>query len=316
LTLHNETRRGGLPAQSLALTVIALCMLTLLSYAYGIIALYRLETGMALPTALAFVFLSIGVLSTHPNLGLMAVATSQTAGGFMLRRLLLAVIAVPSILGWLNVAATAAKFYSREFGVALLVATNVALFIVVIWRNAQLLQFIDADRQSATDALRKSHEELESRVRSRTAELTTSNEALLTEVAERRRVAEDLRRHREELADFFENATIGVHWVGPDGKILRANRAELEMLGYSRDEYVGHNITEFHTDRAAIEDILRRLGRHEEIVDWPAKLRAKDGSIRHVLLNSNVLWEGDKFIHTRCFTRDITTAKQMEDERN
>ena len=316
LTLHNETRRGGLPAQSLALTVIALSLLTLLSYAYGIIALYRLETGMALPTALAFVFLSFGVLGAHPNRGLMAVATSKTAGGFMLRRLLLAVIAVPSILGWLNVAATDAKFYSREFGVALLVATNVALFIVVIWRNAQLLHFIDADRQAATDALRKSHEELESRVRSRTAELTTSNETLRTEVAERRRVAEDLRRHREELADFFENATIGLHWVGPDGKILRANRAELEMLGYSRDEYVGHYISEFHTDRAAIEDILQRLARHEEIVDWPAKLRAKDGSIRHVLLNSNVLWENNKFIHTRCFTRDITDAKQIEDERN
>lgn len=316
LTLHNETQRGVVPAQSLALTVIALCLLTLLSYAYGIIALYRLETGMALPTALAFVVLSIGVLSAHPNLGLMAVATSKTAGGFMLRRLLLAVIAVPSILGWLNVAATDAKFYSREFGVALLVATNVALFIVVIWRNAQLLHFIDADRQSATDELRKSHEQLEARVRSRTADLTTSNEALLTEVAERRRVAEELRRNREELADFFENATIGLHWVGPDGKILRANRAELEMLGYARDEYIGHYVSEFHTDREAIEDILRRLAEHEEIVDWHATLRAKDGSIRHVLLNSNVLWEDNKFIHTRCFTRDITEAKQIEDERN
>ena len=35
-----------------------------------------------------------------------------------------------------------------------------------------------------------------------------------------------------ELTDFFENAGIGLHWVGPDGTILRANQAELDMLGY------------------------------------------------------------------------------------
>ena len=314
LTLHKETRRGSRPAQSLALTVIAICLLTLLSYGYGIVAL--LDPGMALHTAVAFILLASGILSAYPTRGLMAVATSRSAGGFMLRRLVLAVIGVPSMLGWLNIAATDAKFYSREVGVPLLVAANVVLFIIVIWRNAQLLHFMDADRQRAADALRSSHEELESRVASRTAELTDANDALRSEIVGRRRVAEELRRSREELADFFENATVGLHWVGPDGMILQANRAELAMLGYEREEYVGHDIAEFHADRESIEDILRHLARGETLVDYPARLRAKDGSIRHVLINSNVFWEDDRFVHTRCFTRDITEAKQMEDERN
>ena len=46
--------------------------------------------------------------------------------------------------------------------------------------------------------------------------------------------------------------------------------------------------------------------------DCAARLRCKDGSIRDVLINSNVLWEGDKFIHTRCFTRDVTERKRAE----
>src|SRR6185503_7191997 len=58
------------------------------------------------------------------------------------------------------------------------------------------------------------------------------------------------------------------------------------------------------------------LARHETLVDYPAKLKAKDGSIRNVLINSNVLWEGDRFVHTRCFTRDVTDAMKLEDERN
>ena len=56
---------------------------------------------------------------------------------------------------------------------------------------------------------------------------------------ERKAAEEELRRSERELSDFFENATIGLHWVGPDGTILRANRTELDMLGYSREEYVG-----------------------------------------------------------------------------
>jgi PAS domain S-box-containing protein len=103
-----------------------------------------------------------------------------------------------------------------------------------------------------------------------------------------------------ELADFFDNAPLGLHWVGPDGIILRANRAELDMLGYSLDEYVGRPIAEFHADADVIEDILRRLGAGETLHDHPARLRCKDGSIRHVLINSNVLRVNGAFIHTRC----------------
>ena len=52
-------------------------------------------------------------------------------------------------------------------------------------------------------------------------------------------------RREKELADFLENAAEGLHRVGRDGTILWANAAELEMLGYAEDEYVGHGIAEF-----------------------------------------------------------------------
>ena len=45
---------------------------------------------------------------------------------------------------------------------------------------------------------------------------------------ERKAAEEQVRQSERELADFFENATVGLHWVGADGIILRANRAELD----------------------------------------------------------------------------------------
>ncbi|HSO76828.1 MAG TPA: ATP-binding protein, partial [Blastocatellia bacterium] len=315
LMLNVETRRGWRPAQLLALIAILVSLLTLLGYSYGVVALYQIKPNMALHSAVALLTLSAGVLSVHPDRGLMAIVTSGSAGGFMLRRLTMAVIGVPSILGWLNVAATEAGSYSREFGVALLVAANIVVFMIVIWRNAQLLHWTDVDRQKAENALLSSYDELESRIEERTADLTQANQALKAEIAERQRFENELRRSRAELADFFENATVGLHWVGPTGTILNANKAELEMLGYERDEYVGHNISEFHIDPDATEDILRRLSNRETLVDYQARLCAKDGSIRHVLVNSNVLWEDDRFVHSRCFTRDVTDSRRAEDER-
>lgn len=118
-----------------------------------------------------------------------------------------------------------------------------------------------------------------------------------------------------DFIDLFENGALGLHFVGPDGIILNANQAELDFLGYSRDEYIGHHIAEFHIDAPVIQDILARLSRKEILKNYEARLRAKDGSIKHVLITSNVLWRHDHFIHTRCFTRDITDRKKIEEER-
>jgi PAS domain S-box-containing protein len=122
----------------------------------------------------------------------------------------------------------------------------------------------------------------------------------------------ELRRRERELSDFIENASVGLHWVGADGTILWANQAELDLLGYSDDEYIGRKITEFHADQDVINDILHRLTNKETLRDYEARLRCKDGSVRYVLINSNVMWEEERFIHTRCFTRDITDRKLAE----
>jgi PAS domain S-box-containing protein len=131
-------------------------------------------------------------------------------------------------------------------------------------------------------------------------------------ITEQKRVENALRRSERDLSDFFDNASVGLHWVGPDGIIQRVNQTELDLLGYSREEYVGHHIAEFHVDQPVIQKILDRLTCGETLRECPARLRCKDGSIREVLINSNVLFEDGKFIHTRCFTSDITARKRAE----
>ena len=123
---------------------------------------------------------------------------------------------------------------------------------------------------------------------------------------------EELLRSTEEVRDLVENAVVGLHRVAPDGTILWANQAELQMLGYTAEEYVGHPLSHFYFDRDAVGEILARLGRGEALHDLEAQMRAKDGSVRHVLISSNAYFEEGKFVHTRCFTRDVTDRKNFE----
>jgi len=115
-----------------------------------------------------------------------------------------------------------------------------------------------------------------------------------------------------ELADFVENAVEGLHRVGPDGTILWANRAELQMLGYEWDEYVGRHIAEFHVDPATIDYILTTLLSGGALYDQPARLRCKDGSIKRVLIHSNGHFDDGQLRYTRCFTRDATERHERD----
>src|SRR6058998_2654279 len=97
--------------------------------------------------------------------------------------------------------------------------------------------------------------------------------------------------------------------------VLRVNQTELDLLGYAREDYVGSHIADFHVDRDQITDILARLVRGEAVSAWEARLRARDGSIKHVLMSANVLREEGRFVHIRCFSRDITDRRRMEEAR-
>jgi PAS domain S-box-containing protein len=157
---------------------------------------------------------------------------------------------------------------------------------------------------------------LQQRARALEAEVKLRREleaALRDALASLRRSEDELRRSKQELQDFVDNAAEGLTRIGPDGIILWANQAELDLVGCTHDEYVGHHITEFRCEREAVEDIFARLARDETVRNREVRIRCKDGSIRHVLVNSNVLWENGKFVHTRCLTRDITARKKAHE---
>jgi PAS domain S-box-containing protein len=122
------------------------------------------------------------------------------------------------------------------------------------------------------------------------------------------------RQQEREHANFFDNTTLLLHWVGPNGTILRANQAELDLLGYTGAEYVGHHVAEFHLDRPVVDELLGRLNAGEIVRDFPSRLRCKDGSVRAVLIDASAYREGGRFVHTRWVLRDLSTQLRTEED--
>ena len=112
--------------------------------------------------------------------------------------------------------------------------------------------------------------------------------------------------------DILQNAPIGIHFVDAAGTILWANNYQLEMLGYSGDEYVGKNVRDFHEDKDLFEQIFDDLSNGVPVENREVSLISKDGSVRIASLDSNVRRIDGQFIHSRCFFRDITDQKREE----
>lgn len=137
---------------------------------------------------------------------------------------------------------------------------------------------------------------------------------VMRDVSERKRIEAEKMRNELLLSDFFDNAPVGLLWVGSDGTILRANRAQLEMMGHSEKDCVGRYLSEFYADKPDCSEMLGLLIKGEAVVNREARLVCKAGGIRHVQINANVMWENGRFVHARFFTLDMTDLKRAREQ--
>jgi PAS domain S-box-containing protein len=117
---------------------------------------------------------------------------------------------------------------------------------------------------------------------------------------------------QEQLAGFLDSTSKHLVWFGTDGTILWANRSQLDFLGYRYEQYVGHHVAEFYEDGRRIAALLAHLAGNERIVRFDARVRARDGSTRDVVIDSTPLAHGAATVHALCVSHDVTEHKQIE----
>lgn len=151
------TRANAWFAHALTLAGALLSLFVCIIYAHQSEALVGIAEpiGVGLPAAVLGLLLCIGILCAYPHVGLMAIMTSATAGGAMLRQLLPAAIGLPVAIGWL-LAGQRIGLHEARFDLAIIVAASIAVSLFVIWWGANSLHFVDLERQRAEATLRAS----------------------------------------------------------------------------------------------------------------------------------------------------------------
>ena len=139
------------PAQLLALVGGGLAGIALVGYLYSNRSLYGMTTyvPIALHTASCFALLCTGILAARPDRGLMRVVVSPGLGGTLCRRLLPFAVIAPVFLGAVRSAAQRANVIDPEMGASLLVIAIIALFAIVIWLTARLVNRIEDKSRAA-----------------------------------------------------------------------------------------------------------------------------------------------------------------------
>ncbi len=265
-------------ASALGLVAMAIALLSVTGHLYGAQQMYTMPrlTGIALQTASMVLALSIGVVASVPERDPMRAMLEKGSAGILARRTLPVLIVIALALGWARVTVQNQGLVDMAFGTALRTLVEIALLVALLWR------------------------------------------ALSTIRAHEKKIAESeasMQRHAGQLGAFLDTAPIGLERIGADGTILWANDAELAMLGYERDEYVGHPVTEFHVDDNVIADIRERLAHGQNVLDQSARMRCRDGSIKSVLIDASALWDDGRFLHMQSFVRDVTAQVRADETR-
>eukprot|EP00698_Gefionella_okellyi_P022655 TRINITY_DN753_c0_g2_i1.p1 TRINITY_DN753_c0_g2~~TRINITY_DN753_c0_g2_i1.p1 ORF type:complete len:960 (+),score=226.98 TRINITY_DN753_c0_g2_i1:54-2882(+) len=174
-------------------------------------------------------------------------------------------------------------------GIALFLAAA-TLLIAFLWRSDLVRSLFFTDRLS---------ERIDKIVAEKTKQLQQTAAQLRKEISVRK-LAE---------VELFDRLSSPANWIDANGFVLRANEAEIALLGYTRQEYVGQTWANFFVDPAAYGDLWKRLTTGDRVIDFPAKLRRKDGRVIRALISASAQFNLEHHLeHARTFSQEIRSS--------
>jgi PAS domain S-box-containing protein len=137
LLLRSRRRRLVELSQHSTFAAALAAVIPTLAYVYGVRPFYLLGyTDTALPMAAGLMVLSVGVLVSRPELGIMRLVSGEDPGGLLLRRTLPVTVGVAAVCGWLTLRANRAGMIDEGLATGLLVVAFIAMSALFLVASA------------------------------------------------------------------------------------------------------------------------------------------------------------------------------------
>lgn len=269
-------------AQILTLIAAVIALQVVIGYVYKVNFLEPTTPQipcMGLSTALLFIILCMGILWGRAEQGLMKIVISDSYGGSIARRLLLAAIAFPLFLGWLIVEAQRIGKYSAAFAVSVFAVVLIVVFAVVVWQSAVIIELLSQQRDRAEE----------------TAKI-----------------------YEQKLRSFVEANLIGIQFSDIHGGIQQANNAFLNMVGYTAEDLLTGNLNwrtitppeYLHLDEQAV--IEAQANPKGNCTPYTKEYIHKDGSRVPILVGFVLMGETKE--EGVAFIIDLRESKQAQEK--
>jgi PAS domain S-box-containing protein len=113
----------------------------------------------------------------------------------------------------------------------------------------------------------------------------------------------------------FEQNSDAVFWIDFQGKVLRVNQRACDLLGYPMGEFPSLRMSDIvvETEVAHAEMSLQKLLAGERLPVYERTMRRKDGAIRHVEINIQMVYDSKGSpVCIQSVMRDITERKHSQ----
>lgn len=132
-------------------------------------------------------------------------------------------------------------------------------------------------------------------------------------VTERSRAVTALRRSERRYRRLFEDSRDAIAITTPEGAIIDANPAAMNLLGYQREEFPDLNATSVYVNPARREELQEKLEERGFVRDEEVRMRTKEGKELVCLLTMSVRRDENGHVEAyQAIFRDITERKEAE----
>jgi len=132
------------------------------------------------------------------------------------------------------------------------------------------------------------------------------------DITERKKAANALKESRERFHTLFEYAPDGIFISSPDGNYIEVNRAGAELLGYSREELIGKQISDIVDQEQRVSTEWGKINTNTlNNSEWGIKRKDKSTFIGEVY--STILPDGNILGIIRDITERKDTEKKLHD---